>query len=79
MALLAAQPIMRSVCLLPDVQVSKTFPGSVDTWYWIPQFPQKHFCLYVDVLLVVRNRDKRKNLICCHDADIPSYIVFVAE
>ena len=34
----------KSVCLLPNAQVSETTPGSLGTWCWIPQLPQRHFC-----------------------------------
>lgn len=34
--------------LLPDVQVGKTPPESLGEWRWIPQLPQRCFCLWMD-------------------------------
>ena len=31
-----------------QMQVGKTSPGSLGIWCWIPQLPQRHFCLWMD-------------------------------
>lgn len=36
--------------LLPDVQVGKTPPESLGEWCWIPQLPQRCFCLLIFVV-----------------------------
>ena len=42
--LLFLQPILRTVCLSPEAQVSKTPTMSLGRWCWIPQFAQRNFC-----------------------------------
>lgn len=44
----APLPILRSVCLLPGVQMALTALGSLGVWCWIPQRPQRHFCSRMD-------------------------------
>lgn len=43
------QLVLRSICLFPDAQMGETPPESLDIWFWIPQFPQRHFCFWNDV------------------------------
>ena len=39
------RPVQKSVHLFPDAQVGKTASRSSGIWSWIPQVPQRHFCL----------------------------------
>lgn len=32
--------------------VEETPPASISIWYWIPQLPQRHFCLWIDARLL---------------------------
>lgn len=43
-----AQPGPRSLCLLPNVEVGETAPGSLGTWCWIPVLLQRYVCPQMD-------------------------------
>ena len=61
------------VCLL----ITRCMAGQNSSWIpWhmirIPQPPQRHFCPWMDAkLLVLRRERKMRDIICCHDADVP--------
>ena len=41
------------VCPLPNATVGETLPRSLDIWYWVPQLPREHFCLWMDAKLLL--------------------------
>ena len=43
------QSVLKSICLLPDPQVSKTPPSFLGVWCYILLLPQKHFGLWMNV------------------------------
>lgn len=61
----APLPVLRSVCLLPDVQRGPIALGSLGVWCWIPQLPQRHFCSWMDAEFLLL-----RSVLCCCDADV---------
>lgn len=57
-----------SVCLLANAEVGDAFPGFLGTWCWIPQPPQRHFCLWMDGKLL--RGTLMKDIIFSHLADM---------
>ena len=56
------------VCmLLPNAQAGKTPLGFLGIWPWIPQFPQRHFYLWIDARLLLLEGQNEGHLIrpCC--------------
>lgn len=45
-ASLVPQPIDRFICLVPDTGLGKTAPRYLYLCFWIPQLPQRYFCLW---------------------------------
>lgn len=63
------------VCmLLPNAQAGKTPLGFLGIWPWIPQFPQRHFYLWMDARLLLW-RDKMKDILFSHVADVKCLIL----
>ena len=79
--LLVLQPIPTSVCLSPDAQVVQTPPGSLDKWCWIPQLPQRYFCLWVDAKLVAKKGGQkgRTSYATTKMASLYLLVLYIAE
>lgn len=58
------QPGPTSVCLILEAWVCDTPPRFFGIWCWIPEFPQRDFCLWTDVkLLLLRGEHHKECLI----------------